>query len=90
MSFSEAPTQLPLSSQTWPALTGDQLTQRGESMTMCGVAFALGKVNDTFLEMRVVVVSSPKPTQRIIETLLPRRFSSGPRLAGPCRERRCS
>ena len=37
MSFSEAPTQLPLSSQTWPALTGDQLTQRGESMTMCGV-----------------------------------------------------
>jgi hypothetical protein len=58
--------------------TGPRLTERDaddvDSAAQNVTAFALGKVNDTFLEMRVVVVSSPKPTQRIIETLLPRRF----------------
>src|ERR1700752_2495009 len=43
--------------------TGPRLTERDaddvDSAAQNVTAFALGKVNDTFLEMRVVVVSSP-------------------------------
>jgi hypothetical protein len=53
MSFSEAPTQLPLSSQTWPGLTGDQLTQRGESMTMCGVFSGRSVLRNVVCQTRI-------------------------------------